>query len=33
LEALPGVENLVFRCTTLQECKEDYAKLRSKSPG
>jgi cell division transport system permease protein len=33
LEALPGVENLVFRCTTLEECKEDMAKQHSKPPG
>jgi cell division transport system permease protein len=33
LEALPGVDNLAFRCTTLQECKKDVAELPSKSPG
>jgi cell division transport system permease protein len=33
LEALPGVEDLAFRCTTLEECKEDLAELRSKPPG
>jgi cell division transport system permease protein len=33
LKALPGVYDLAFRCTTLPECKEDMAKLHSKSPG
>jgi cell division transport system permease protein len=33
LEALPGVESVVFQCTTYEECKENVSKQHSKSPG
>jgi cell division transport system permease protein len=33
LEALPGVAELAFRCTTVEECRQNHAELRSKSPG
>jgi len=32
LKALPGVETLVIRCTTVEECKENSRRMKSPSP-